>query len=199
MLKNSRRNTLILSFIILSFFSGQEIPRIEYTDEEISTWRAVFERLMALYPSHSCKEHQFIFPLLVQNCGYGSDKIPQLQDISNFLKKCTGFTLRPVMGLLSSRDFLNGLAFRVFHSTQYIRHSSKPFYTPEPDICHELLGHVPLFADPDFAAFSQEIGLCSLGASDDDIKKLATVKLTINSFLIIHNVIKHALDLLVYC
>ena len=69
-----------------------------------------------------------------------------LQKSQGMLRPCrqaTGWKIHPVAGLLHPRDFLNGLAFKTFHSTQYMRHHSQPMYTPEPDICHELLGGPP--------------------------------------------------------
>lgn len=72
--------------IAYNYKHGQPLPHVDYTKEEIDTWRQVFTNLVKLYPTHACREHNHVFPLLIDNCGYREDNIPQLEDISNFLK-----------------------------------------------------------------------------------------------------------------
>lgn len=151
--------------------SGEPPRRIEYTAAERSTWATVFDKLTDLYPTHACRE----FVEVAGEIGYAEGEVPQLADVSEFLTERTGFRLQPVAGLVSARQFLGALSRRVFSATQYIRHYSQPLYTPEPDIVHELMGHAPMLAIPEFADLSQKIGEGSLRADDDQVEQLATL------------------------
>ncbi len=151
--------------------SGEPPKIVDYSATECATWATVFDKLTALYPTHACRE----FVAVIDDIGYEAGKVPQLADVSAFLTKRTGFSLQPVAGLVSAREFLGALARRVFCATQYIRHHSEPLYTPEPDIVHELMGHAPMLAIPEFADLSQKIGEGSLKANDAQVEQLATL------------------------
>ncbi|KAM7330832.1 hypothetical protein ACRRTK_010021 [Alexandromys fortis] len=153
-----RRRRKYFAELAMNYKHGDPIPKIEFTEEEIKTWGTIFRELNKLYPTHACKEFLRNLPLLSKCCGYREDNIPQLEDVSNFLKESTGFSIRPVAGYLSPRDFLSGLAFRVFHCTQYVRHSSDPLYTPEPVRCSGCERDVGILLQCYF--FTVEFGLC---------------------------------------
>ena len=155
----------------LAHTPGGTIPAIEYTAEEQATWATVFDTLTGLFPSHACTA----FNDVVEELGYNAAALPQIADVSAFLEGRTGFRLQPVAGLVAARDFLGALSRRVFCATQYIRHHSRPLYTPEPDVVHELMGHAPMLAIPEFADLSQKIGEGSLEADDEQIEQLATL------------------------
>lgn len=146
-------------------------PQVTYTTSERATWKAAFEKLVDLYEEHACEEYTRAFA----DIQFSADEVPQLADVSEFLTERTGFRLRPVAGLVDPREFLSSLADRVFCATQYVRHHSRPHYTPEPDVIHELMGHAPMFAIPELADMSERIGHGAVRADDREIARLASL------------------------
>jgi phenylalanine-4-hydroxylase len=104
--------------------------------------------------------------------GISRDIIPQLRDLDKRMRATSNFGFAPIEGLVETRAFLSWLGKRTMLCTQYLRHHSRPDYTPEPDIVHEIIGHIPNFTNPDFADFSQFIGKGAVIASDEQLEQL---------------------------
>jgi phenylalanine-4-hydroxylase len=153
----------------------EPISYLNYTEKEKNTWTYVYDRIRPLHAKYMCKEYNEVASIWEKECNVTSKEIPQLEDVSQWLRSRTGFRMKPVHGILSSRQFLNGLAFKVFYCTQYVRHHERPEYSPEPDVLHELFGHASMLGDQTFADLSQQFGLLSLGASDENLAKLGAL------------------------
>jgi phenylalanine-4-hydroxylase len=84
----------------------------------VGVWRFLYPQLRKLLDKNGCDESLEIMREMEKNVeGFGPETIPQLDDISKYLMSKTGWRLKPAGGMLSQREFLNGLAFKIFHST----------------------------------------------------------------------------------
>ena len=144
------------------------ITDVEYTEQEQAIWRHVAERLEELHQKHASP----FYLKAKKDLGISTDRIPQLSEMNRRLKELTNFRLAPIEGLVDTRAFLSWLSWRTMLSTQYIRHHSRPDYTPEPDIVHEAIGHIPMFTNPNFADYSQFVGHGARIADDKQLEEL---------------------------
>jgi phenylalanine-4-hydroxylase len=145
------------------YVEGDPIPDVTYTPEEDEVWATVSRELAEQHARHACAEYL----VGASRLALPADRVPQLREVDEQVAALTGFRIRPVPGLVPTRMFYGALARRTFFSTQYIRHHSVPFYTPEPDIVHEIIGHANMLASPAFADLYEAAGRASLRAGSD--------------------------------
>jgi phenylalanine-4-hydroxylase len=129
-------------------------PTVAYTAEETRIWREVSPKLHELHDKYACS----IYLKAKQDLAITETEIPQLRTISERLERETNMHLVPAEGALPYRTFYEYIAARGFPVTQFIRHGSHPEFTPEPDMIHDCLGHVPPLMNQDYAELLTLIG-----------------------------------------
>jgi phenylalanine-4-hydroxylase len=129
-------------------------PLIDYNAEETRIWREVSPKLDELHIKYACQ----IYLNAKRELTITRDEIPQLRHLSDRVKRETNMHLVPAEGALPYRTFYEYIADRGFPVTQFIRHGSHPEFTPEPDMIHDCLGHVPPLMNRDYAELLTLIG-----------------------------------------
>lgn len=131
-----------------------EQPWGDYTPVEHDTWARLFRRQAEILPGRACQA--FLDNLSAM--GMDDSRIPRFDDLDAHLRRTTGWRLVGVEGLLPELDFFRHLEAREFPVTWWIRRPEQFDYISEPDLFHDLFGHVPLLMDPVFADYMQAYG-----------------------------------------
>jgi phenylalanine-4-hydroxylase len=139
-------------------------PLITYTPEETRIWREVSPKLDELHQKHASR----IYLEAKRTLGISQTEIPQLKHLSDHVTRTTRMHLVPAEGPLPYRTFYSYIAERGFPVTQFIRHGSHPEFTPEPDMIHDCLGHVPPLMNQDYAELLTLIGKAASATPDPE-------------------------------
>ena len=131
-----------------------EQPWASYSREDHATWATLFQRQREILVHRACRD----FLENQEQFGMSSGAIPKFDDLNRVLKKATGWVLVGVEGLLPELTFFDHLANRRFPVTWWIRKPEQIDYIAEPDLFHDLFGHVPLLLNPVFADYIQAYG-----------------------------------------
>ena len=125
-----------------------------YTPEQHAVWAELVQRRMPQLQKHACEAYLQGFGQI----GLSQDLLPELEAVSERLRPITGWRSTPVSGFLPGDAFFQMLGARKFPTTTWLRLRESMEYTPEPDIFHDVFGHVPMHAHPVFADFLQHYG-----------------------------------------
>jgi phenylalanine-4-hydroxylase len=125
-----------------------------YTAEEHATWKTLYERQMKLIPGRASQHYLdglADLPITV-------DAIPDFERLSDVLEKRTGWRVVAVPGMVPNDVFFTHMANRRFPAGQFIRKAHQLDYLQEPDVFHDIFGHVPMMVNPVMADFMQAYG-----------------------------------------
>jgi len=129
-------------------------PWDSYSADDHATWGTLYQRQRELLVGRACDE----FLQAQDAMGMSPQAIPRFEQLNEVLGATTGWTLVGVEGLLPELDFFDHLANRRFPVTWWIRRPEQIDYIAEPDLFHDLFGHVPLLMNPLFADYMQAYG-----------------------------------------
>lgn len=143
-----------------------------YTPAEHAVWKTLFERQSKLLPGRACDE----FVAGMKNLPMSADEIPDFHRLSDVLMQRTGWQVVAVPGLVPDEVFFEHLANRRFPAGQFIRRADQLDYLEEPDVFHDVFGHVPMLMNPAIADYIQAYGQGGLRAQQLGVlDKLARV------------------------
>jgi phenylalanine-4-hydroxylase len=126
----------------------------DYTPDEHDTWKVLYNRQMDALRHHMCPEYLSALDVL----GFTPDAIPNFNEINERLRALTGWEVVATRGLIKSKPFFDMLTDRKFPSGNFIRRKDQLDYLEEPDIFHDLFGHIPLLTNPSYADYMHEYG-----------------------------------------
>jgi phenylalanine-4-hydroxylase len=133
-----------------------------YTPEQHAVWAELVGRVLPNVEKHAAREYLDGFEII----GLQPDRLPNLGEITKRLGPRTGWSSTPVSGFLPAPAFFEMLANRLFPTTTWLRSRESLEYTPEPDIFHDVFGHVPMHAHRVFGDFLEHYGRVCAGVSD---------------------------------